>query len=1057
MTADRLERAKTQRQMTIIRAIKQRRGEDTTDPFNEFEEDMDTHTNAVFNLNACIAALLNLSTSRKNQLQIARKGLFSVLAVSSMLGELVTIYGIEGPEKHLLDLCSKLLQNLSLEPTNRTRFYIAELRGTVRMIEKKIGKDPIMEDDREVSALTLQSDRLRGGGSPDRRLKTQDGARVLMSKGGYKTLTTKGPALPRDAVSRPKVEFDTDLPEDDRPETGTRRRSANRTTKLGYSQLPSTRAMTDGLPGTRNPDDGAYASAAAGGAAGLASPGRLTTRTRFSEFLQAMLPEEERLLAAAEEAAESGSESEDEQMGARDQLRISLPSLPQLMRRPMNHLWRPTPDEKMRHGRHRWNPKVLEYREVEEDEASKMKMGATARRLLTCNRPEEAASKLFTMSLDLTMPGGSDLTIDRLTMRVDKKDTKGGKVPVTIMQQPKAPEFLEDPDMDPMTLTMQRNRFLSSTANMAASKAEALPLKIALDPERPRTLISFDDRLRVAAIFDPHRGQKNPRLMMFEHARGAKVYQSLFPSYRLPNGRTAYYYLKDGVQFDEEEVHLLAPPPKPSSFPSALQRHMPLASMMDMLAKPPGTGGSVQLLKPLPRVADVPDRHTLPVKNPDVLEPWAFGDLNETNLEFILITDRVEKKESSTSTEEVETPRPKTPWRLPESIFKPRVRESDAKGFFDTHQVEEKAFEREWKRCMGKEKLVSALSRENKLNRGKDDATMLKELQRVVRKHYMLIWSMFSYYASIGADNIFTLSLNDFTSLLEMCSIPDSQSEFSKKSDCDTVFIVANFVADKKSAEAQLSNEHQMMRHEFIEALIRLALNKYGKGQATTDIAESVEMLFNENVVPRVPVAARHEPNAFRRERLYVEEVDALLKKNKNLLQAIYSRFRLPPRGGGVRPKLLKFEHWMVLADSAGFIDETFGIGQTAICYTWSRMMVIDEVKDFAKFESMTFIDFLEALSRVADQRELPTPDEVSAWGFSNVLEWKLARESGGAGTYRPAESNAARPLYMKLEVLLDLMFRRLAYSAGDPSTIADFTVEALLKKIRKQDHELGA
>ena len=35
------------------------------------------------------------------------------------------------------------------------------------------------------------------------------------------------------------------------------------------------------------------------------------------------------------------------------------------------------------------------------------------------------------------------------------------------------------------------------------------------------------------------------------------------------------------------------------------------------------------------------------------------------------------------------------------------------------------------------------------------------------------------------------MSLNAFTSCLEDCCIPDNESQFCKKSDCDTLFIVA--------------------------------------------------------------------------------------------------------------------------------------------------------------------------------------------------------------------------------------------------------------------------
>lgn len=64
--------------------------------------------------------------------------------------------------------------------------------------------------------------------------------------------------------------------------------------------------------------------------------------------------------------------------------------------------------------------------------------------------------------------------------------------------------------------------------------------------------------------------------------------------------------------------------------------------------------------------------------------------------------------------------------------------------------------------------------------------------------------------------------LNAFTSFLDDCGIPDADSASVKRSDCDTVFIVANFVADKRGADYAVLDEHASMRFQFLEAVVRL-------------------------------------------------------------------------------------------------------------------------------------------------------------------------------------------------------------------------------------------
>lgn len=66
-------------------------------------------------------------------------------------------------------------------------------------------------------------------------------------------------------------------------------------------------------------------------------------------------------------------------------------------------------------------------------------------------------------------------------------------------------------------------------------------LKVVMAPQRTRTTISFEQRPS-AGVGD----NTLPRLTLFEHVAGARVLADLFPYYRLPNGKKAYYYYDAG-------------------------------------------------------------------------------------------------------------------------------------------------------------------------------------------------------------------------------------------------------------------------------------------------------------------------------------------------------------------------------------------------------------------------------------------------------------------------------------------------------------------------------
>ena len=82
------------------------------------------------------------------------------------------------------------------------------------------------------------------------------------------------------------------------------------------------------------------------------------------------------------------------------------------------------------------------------------------------------------------------------------------------------------------------------------------------------------------------------------------------------------------------------------------------------------------------------------------------------------------------------------------------------------------------------------------------------------------------------------------------------------------------------------------------------------------------------------------------------------------------------------------------MLDAAGLVDDQFTLQDGMLAYLWSRMTTIDEIKDYSKYESLTFIDMLEALGIIADMKALPLGSDLAAADI-NILEWQLAKQSG--------------------------------------------------------------
>jgi glutathione S-transferase len=119
-----------------------------------------------------------------------------------------------------------------------------------------------------------------------------------------------------------------------------------------------------------------------------------------------------------------------------------------------------------------------------------------------------------------------------------------------------------------------------------------------------------------------------------------------------------------------------------------------------------------------------------------------------------------------------------------------------------------------------------------------------------------------------------------------------------------------------------------------------------------------------------------------------------LCKQHQALLKALYSRYRLKPSGGGLRPKVLKLDGWLALMAVSGrgamqgtrqqgkrglcgsawwtactavadalsthcccllrdqdacLVDSQFTLADANLAFLWSRMFVVDEVKDYVR------------------------------------------------------------------------------------------------------------
>ena len=162
-----------------------------------------------------------------------------------------------------------------------------------------------------------------------------------------------------------------------------------------------------------------------------------------------------------------------------------------------------------------------------------------------------------------------------------------------------------------------------------------------------------------------------------------------------------------------------------------------------------------------------------------------------------------------------------------------------------------------------------------------------------------------------------------------------------------------------------------MVRHNFLEVFMRLCETKYiknGAGGADVKTMPKAFKLMYETEMQNY--FNQFDSHKWRKTILWREEIDFTLKISLEPLRQIYLKFI----GKNAVPGAQRFMSMTEFNDcvlNAMCQSDNFGAKQIGNMYNLSMMTQIDEIeKD--KHINMVFIEFLEAIVRVADKAEIP-------------------------------------------------------------------------------------
>lgn len=519
--------------------------------------------------------------------------------------------------------------------------------------------------------------------------------------------------------------------------------------------------------------------------------------------------------------------------------------------------------------------------------------------------------------------------------------------------------------------------------------------------------------------------------------------------------------------YEETHLDILTPPGQPRLLSDLFIDQLPIRSILDRLSTPEDDGEGANGFAPSPPTCPLPGLHSLRVKHPrKVDEPTAYGDLVPVNIRFMV---RFEKVLVESEYNEDRITHTKEPWSIHKSVYVPRKKkESDAKDFWDNPEVAAQVALFDWNETYKKQKFVKFLGMEHRKNKSKDAPTLEAMTARILaalQKSYMELETAFRYFSSAGSGNMVTMQLNEFSELMTVCDVPENDTATCRRADLDTIFITTNFdeTQDRNNQNSGMldsagankgprdhnNDVNSIVRSEYVELLVRLAAAKHVSLGRTQDLAEAVEMFCEETIISNLPDFIREDRGVWRNSRLYTEGMDDVWKRYLEFVKLLHKVYR--KKGGGHLTPSMSIEQLERMCEQLELYDGTCTIQKVRNAFLFSQMLVVNNIDEAWKAEGLQFVEFLEALARIAELWNLPSQGEIAKGDtfdpldLPDIVEYlEIVRVDSQRAVHVPPAHE--RPPEDGLEAFLDMLARKIFNRSTNVPEGEEFNLPRTLK-----------
>ncbi|KAL1527951.1 hypothetical protein AB1Y20_009322 [Prymnesium parvum] len=229
------------------------------------------------------------------------------------------------------------------------------------------------------------------------------------------------------------------------------------------------------------------------------------------------------------------------------------------------------------------------------------------------------------------------------------------------------------------------------------------------------------------------------------------------------------------------------------------------------------------------------------------------------------------------------------------------------------------------------------------------------------------IYSIFYYYAAMGSGpDLEHINFAEYKLMLDHAKI-DVREERALK--------------PRRSFKQRRENSQiSFTRNQFLLSLSRLAVSQFG---TSIPLWRALERIIEEKLLPNVPVEARESPDDFREAVCYTQSVDDSLRLFEPMLTSIYDTYT-------DGESAMSVDAWILLCLHCQLASDVLSKRDLRLIFSRSRMWA----SNTDTRGQLMFVDFLEAIVRVAVLNALPTDAMLKAAGckYAHLYTDKLKR-----------------------------------------------------------------